>query len=100
MYPKAEPNTLLFTGLQRGEVLLSCVPPTAVTLGELAGKSTAGPCVAEATTCVGVVGKSQSAAPLSPEGPITVMPVAFACCARLSKVVISERGKSTSSQPP
>src|SRR5215813_8593608 len=49
MYDSAEPFRLLLKLLQKEEAFpasLNCVPPTPVTFGELAGRSTASPCVA------------------------------------------------------
>src|SRR5579863_10377669 len=64
MYEIAEPLLLLLEVFQNvAEPSFKVLPPTAVTLGELGGKSTANPCLAVVTALV-LVGKSQSAAPL------------------------------------
>src|SRR5258708_18637569 len=56
-----------------------CVPPTAVTLGLLAGKPTAGDCRSVAVTPLAVPSPEQAVEPLSPELATIVCPCALAC---------------------
>ena len=73
VYESAEPELVPLVALKYVPPFsLNMVPPTAVTKGELAGKSTANPSAAEATPL------SQSAAPESPAGPNTVCPCTVA----------------------
>src|SRR5581483_10882821 len=71
---------------------LNWLPPTPVTSGMLAGTSTARPWVAE-------VPVSQSAAPVSPEGPLMVCPCALASWAHCCTVRTNEVPRFASQLP-
>src|SRR5690242_883017 len=78
---------------------LNSVPPTDVTLASAPGRSTASPCVEAVTGEFGLLLKSQSAGPLSPAGPSTVMPSALACCMSALRELMLVVSKSASQSP-
>src|SRR5690242_20595660 len=79
MYDSAEPLAMLLAPAQKAVAKvpppsLNVVPPMPVVVGRAAGTSTARPCVATALCPV-----SQSAAPVSPEAAVIVIPCALPC---------------------
>src|ERR1017187_8117779 len=82
MYPRAEAPLEVFVGAQYLAVVSStCVPPTAVISGMLAGKMTERPLAA----CGMAAKRSHSAPPVSPDAASQVMPWATACWATVRK---------------
>src|SRR5438445_13537752 len=78
---------------------MNFVPHTEVTVDSAPGRSTASPCVDAVTVIFGLLLKSQSAGPLSPAGPSTVIPSALACCISAFSE-LSSVGKKFASQLP